>query len=493
MTQTTRLLRQVRLLTAELQDVSFGETFLPDELEIANRTSRSMGAVGAKALVPRVVRDWIQPTDRVLDFGAGKDAAHAVRLKGEGFNVTAHEFGKNQQAGLHDPNALQAGPYDVAYASNVLNVQSSVKMLTRTLLQIRRALKPGGIFIANFPKQPRKMGNEFSPADMAAKISEVFGVDAMTVRPGGMPKTGRVAAEPVFFVRYKGFKGAIPLTSPIGASTMKTTTASAVKAAIDAIESVKKLTASSDFHGTGSRKDGKCASCLETNQKDLVEFVWGKNTFLMHDDCIKKMFTPELAAQVLPKGGKKTAQAASTIKAAFMQPQVFKGDVLVVETDDGTSYIPGADAKGLMVETRNSSPEEVNTAVAEFLGMDDGSVSEVSIEKGKWLARSSAPGYMDQTDYSMFDSEEEAWEYLIDMDASLFTWTVELTASDDEGGTAHIYMESDAAAKAMQKAVQSIGGAKLERDGDFVYAPLSGNGEDVMSDLDGMGFSTEEG
>lgn len=427
MTQTTRLLRQVRLLTAELENVAPNEedTFLSDEMEIANRTSRSMGAVGAKALVPRVVRDWIQPTDMVLDFGAGKDAAHAIRLKSEGFNVTAHEFGKNQQAGLHDPNALQAGPYDMAYASNVLNVQSSVKMLTRTLLQIRRALKPGGIFIANFPKQPRKMGNQFSPADMAAKISEVFGVDAMTVRPGGMPKAGRVAAEPVFFVRYKGFKGAIPLTSPIGASTMKTTTASAVKATIDAIESAKKLT---------TRK----------------------------------------------------------VKAAFMQPQVFKGTVLVVETDDGTNYIPGDDAKKLMNETRNSSPEEVNLAVEEFLGLDEGSVSDVSIETNKWLARSSAPGYMDATDYSMFDSEEEAWEYLIDMDASLFTWTVELTASE-EGGTAHIYMESDAAAKAMQKAIQSIGGAKLERDGDFVYAPLSGNGEDVMSDLDGMGFSTEEG
>jgi SAM-dependent methyltransferase len=431
MTTARTLLKQVRLLTAELQDVSFGEEdFLPDELEIANRTSRSLGAVGAKALVPRVVRDWLQPTDRVLDFGAGKDAAHAVRLKDEGFDVTAHEFGKNQQPGLHDPNALQAGPYDVVYASNVLNVQSNVKMLTRTLLQIRRALKPGGIFIGNFPKQPRKMGNDFSPADMAAKLSEVFGVDVMTVKPGGMPKTGRVAAEPVFFVRYKGYKGTVNQPSLQGAETMASTkTTNAVKAAVKAIESAKKLTASK------------------------------------------------------PK----------KVKAGFMQPQVTKGDVLVVETDDGTAYIPAGEAKQLMVMTRNSSPEEVNVAVAEFLGLGEDEVSDVSMESNKYLARTSAPGYMDSTDWSMFDTEQEAWEYLIDMDASVFTWTVELTASDEEGGTAHIYMDSDAAAKAMVDAVQSVDGSKLERDGDFVYVGLTGNGEAVKDELDAMGFTTEEG
>jgi len=180
-------------------------------------------------------------------------------------------------------------------------------------------------------------------------------------------------------------------------------------------------------------------------------------------------------------------------RQSFMQAQVFKGDVLVVETDDGTSYIPGDDAKKLMIETRNSSPEEVNLAVEEFLGLDEGSVSDVSIAKGKWLARSSAPGYMDATDYSMFDSEEEAWSYLIDMDPSLFIWTVELTASDEEGGTAHSYMESDDAAKAMKAAVQSVGGSNLERDGNFVYVALSGNGEVVMDELAHMGFSTEEG
>lgn len=181
------------------------------------------------------------------------------------------------------------------------------------------------------------------------------------------------------------------------------------------------------------------------------------------------------------------------VKARFMQPQVVKDDVLVVETDDGTVYIPASEARGLMTQARTSSPEEMNSAVAEFLDLDTDAVLDVSIEKGKFLARASAPGYMDKTDWSMFDTEIEAWEYLIDMDASLFTWTVELTADAEEGGTAHIYMDSDAAAKAMQDAVSSLGGSKVERDGNFVYVGLTGNGEEVMQELQDMGFDTEEG
>ena len=432
MTTASKLIKQIRLLTAELQDEAGAvedETFLPDETEIANRTSRSMGAVGAKAVVPRVVRDWIQPTDKVLDFGAGKDAAHAVRLKGEGYDVTAHEFGSNQKEGLHDPQALTNGPYDVVYASNVLNVQSKPQMMERTLRQIRRALKPGGIFIANFPKQPRKM-SDLTPDQLAAQIASVFGVPAMSVRPGGMPKAvDRMPAEPIFFVRYKGFKGMpAPEAAPATEMTMTEKTQAAVKAAIAAIESVKKLTA---------RK----------------------------------------------------------VHAGHMQAQVFKDDVLVLETNDGTVYFPLGDFSPNVKNDikRAKTEEEIYIAAHGELGAEEDEIESLSLEHGKWLARSSAPGYMDKTDYSMSDTEEEAWSYLIDMDPTLFTWTVELTASDEEGGTAHINMESDAAAKAMVDAVQSIDGSKLERDGDFVYVGLTGNGETVKGELDGMGFNTEEG
>lgn len=136
---------------------TFLEQFNDDETKVANATSRNAGAVGAKALVPRFVRQLAPASEdhHVLDFGAGKSAAHAESLRKDGYNVTAHEFGSNQKEGLHDPSALSRR-YHTVYASNVLNVQSSKDMLGRTLDQVRSATKPGGQFIGNFPASPRK-------------------------------------------------------------------------------------------------------------------------------------------------------------------------------------------------------------------------------------------------------------------------------------------------------------------------------------------------
>jgi hypothetical protein len=129
--------------------------FSPEETEIANKTSRSSGAVSSKAIVPKYVAEHADKEHKILDFGAGKDAVHAKGLREKGFDVTAHEFGKNQQEGIHEPNALKK-KYDHVYASNVLNVQSSPQMLSKTLDQIHNVIHPGGHFTANFPNSPRK-------------------------------------------------------------------------------------------------------------------------------------------------------------------------------------------------------------------------------------------------------------------------------------------------------------------------------------------------
>ena len=131
------------------------EEFTKDEVEIANKTSRSAGAVSGKAIVPKYVEEHGNKEHHILDFGAGKDAIHAKNLHEKGFNVTAHEFGSNQKRGLHDPEALHK-KYDHVYASNVLNVQSSPEMLHKTLDQIHSVIKPGGHFTANLPESPRK-------------------------------------------------------------------------------------------------------------------------------------------------------------------------------------------------------------------------------------------------------------------------------------------------------------------------------------------------
>src|ERR1044071_3885328 len=119
------------------------EHFTDDEVKVANPTSRTHGAVGAKAIVPRHVeaveaKHNDKANRHILDFGSGKDAAHAKALREKGHNVTAHEFGANQKEGVHDKDALNK-KYHHVYASNVLNVQSNKKMMAHTLDQIHKA------------------------------------------------------------------------------------------------------------------------------------------------------------------------------------------------------------------------------------------------------------------------------------------------------------------------------------------------------------------
>ena len=137
----------------------FLEQFSQDEINVANKTARSTGAVGAKAITPRHV-DEIESQQgnrhrTILDFGSGPKAAHTQHLLSKGYNVTAHEFGGNQREGVHDPDALNK-KYDHVFASNVLNTQSNKEMLGKTLDQIHSAVKPGGMFTGNFPESPRK-------------------------------------------------------------------------------------------------------------------------------------------------------------------------------------------------------------------------------------------------------------------------------------------------------------------------------------------------
>ena len=125
-------------------------------MAVANATSRARGAIGAKAITPRYVETIATPDHTILDYGAGSQAAHAERLRGAGLNVTAHEFGDNQNQ-RHDPQALSR-QYGIVYASNVLNTQSSPQMMERTLDEIRAAVQTGGGFVGNFPLSPRKSG-----------------------------------------------------------------------------------------------------------------------------------------------------------------------------------------------------------------------------------------------------------------------------------------------------------------------------------------------
>lgn len=127
---------------------------------------------------------------------------------------------------------------------------------------------------------------------------------------------------------------------------------------------------------------------------------------------------------------------------SFMQRQVEHGLWYVVETNDGTAIVPadvvsvphiekGAgdyDEDSFIAWHIDQLPDEATDTereIAESQGENEWSevvaalrdfvtgrkVQSVELREG-WGARLSAPGYMDCTDWSVFDSEEEAEAYL---------------------------------------------------------------------------------
>ena len=144
--------------------------YTQEQIRIANRTSRNSRAIGMKAITPLHVKKIALPTDTILDFGAGKAAAHTQVLCDEGFNTVAYEFGANA-SDLHDADALNR-TYSIVFASNVLNVQQSEEMLRATLRQIADAVKDTGKAVMNFPKDPRKVN--LSPMDVERILHEYF-------------------------------------------------------------------------------------------------------------------------------------------------------------------------------------------------------------------------------------------------------------------------------------------------------------------------------
>lgn len=166
--------------------------YTDEEIRVANKTSRSRGSIGPNAIVPRWVRDNADKDDAILDFGAGKGARHTVRLREDGFNVVAHEFGANVQD-IHSPLALLRR-YDVVYASNVLNVQSSREMLRTTLSFIAPIVEDDGIFVANYPAAPRKT-KDLNGKELLEIVREFF--QEIEVISGGSSKPLFVARRPI--------------------------------------------------------------------------------------------------------------------------------------------------------------------------------------------------------------------------------------------------------------------------------------------------------
>ena len=86
----------------------------------------------------------------------------------------------------------------------------------------------------------------------------------------------------------------------------------------------------------------------------------------------------------------------------FMQPQIEHGRYAAIETDQGTWIIP-ADVC--------CSDDPMDYADYVEGEIDEEQVIELKLG---WLARLSAPGYMDCSDWSAHDTAREAQQYLMD-------------------------------------------------------------------------------
>ena len=131
-----------------------------EEIKIANATYRRNGSSvfdkdgNIRSVVAKYVEQNIAKDKKILDYGCGSEFIQGNYLRQNGFDVDGWDIGANKPK---DCVSELRQIYDVVYASNVLNVISSMSMLMETLDQVYNCLKPGGVFIANYPATPRKM------------------------------------------------------------------------------------------------------------------------------------------------------------------------------------------------------------------------------------------------------------------------------------------------------------------------------------------------
>jgi hypothetical protein len=95
---------------------------------------------------------------------------------------------------------------------------------------------------------------------------------------------------------------------------------------------------------------------------------------------------------------------------SFMKPQITHESFYRVETSDGTETVP-FDAAGAVL---------CNADLQAYCEGDVDEPGDRPTLQTAFLARLSAPGYMDCTDWASFESAEEAAQYLLDTYADEF-------------------------------------------------------------------------
>lgn len=131
-------------------------SYCADDLRRMNRTARQRGAVGHNAVTPRAVAKVADKGDLVLDYGCGKSEAHGNRLcRDTGAEVHFYDIGANGSVGRSAQFEAHRGLYDIAYASNVLNVQANAEQIIGVFRELAGAVHHAGLVVFNYPSTPR--------------------------------------------------------------------------------------------------------------------------------------------------------------------------------------------------------------------------------------------------------------------------------------------------------------------------------------------------
>lgn len=151
--------------------------FSNEEIAQVTKTARATGCIGEKAIIPRIVPDFCTTgLERILDFGCGKHQIHVKQLLDEGLFVIGYDFS------IPESYWTLEDKWEIIYASNVLNVQTDISMLRRTLRQISDILIPGGTFLCNYP-QPRHL--PIDPYGLQGELEMFFfGVEKLKQHKG---------------------------------------------------------------------------------------------------------------------------------------------------------------------------------------------------------------------------------------------------------------------------------------------------------------------
>jgi hypothetical protein len=113
----------------------------------------------------------------------------------------------------------------------------------------------------------------------------------------------------------------------------------------------------------------------------------------------------------------KDDKKASIKKADFMEPVLYEGDFVAIDGINGTEWV---DKEYVSDKQIKQWQDEINkngeVDIKDNNFVSPGKAWSVEVIHG-FGAYMSAPGYMDRTDLTVFDTEEEAQEYLNDIKA----------------------------------------------------------------------------